>query len=128
MCNEKFVIFANDNNNNQKLKKAYETSKIKQLSSKRIYMFCFSFLCNELRILYTKRIVANIVFAWVVSHGCGIDIHKEVVATTVRTYDYLESCEFKTFTSSLTWIREWLKIINVIYVAIKNTGMYCTNI
>ena len=40
-------------------------------------------------------------FAQVVSHGCGIDIHKDVVVARVRTLEFKETCEFKTFTSSI---------------------------
>lgn len=68
--------------------------------------------------------MSNIEFAQVVSHGCGMDIHKEVVVATVRTPDYQETREFKTFTSSLTEMGEWLKSLKVTHVAMESTGVY----
>jgi transposase len=68
--------------------------------------------------------MARVEFAQVVSHGCGMDIHKEVVVATVRTPSHQETREFKTFTSSLTEMREWLKSSGVTHVAMESTGVY----
>ena len=53
--------------------------------------------------------MSDITFTQVVSRGCGMDIHKEVVVATVRGEGIKqETRSFKTFTSSLTQLREWL--------------------
>ena len=86
-------------------------------------MFCFSYLCGEYN-PQTEVTMANVEFAQVVSHGCGMDIHKEVVVATVRTPEFQETREFKTFTSSLTEMGEWLKSLKVTHVAMESTGVY----
>lgn len=86
-------------------------------------MFCFSYLCDEYN-PQTEVTMANVEFAQVVSHGCGMDIHKEVVVATVRTPEFQETREFKTFTSSLTEMGEWLKSLRVTHVAMESTGVY----
>ncbi len=68
--------------------------------------------------------MAHVEFAQVISHGCGMDIHKEVVVATVRTPDHQETREFKTFTSSLTEMGEWLKSLGITHVAMESTGIY----
>lgn len=86
-------------------------------------MFCFSYLCGKYN-PQTEVTMANVEFAQVVSHGCGMDIHKEVVVATVRTPEFQETREFKTFTSSLTEMGEWLKSLKVTHVAMESTGVY----
>ena len=68
--------------------------------------------------------MANVEFAQVVSHGCGMDIHKEVVVATVRTTESQEARESKAFTSSLAEMGEWLKSLEVAHVAMESTGVY----
>ena len=69
--------------------------------------------------------MANIQFTQVVSHGCGMDIHKEVVVATVRGEGIQqETREFNTFTSSLTQLRDWLLSLGITHVAMESTGVY----
>lgn len=63
--------------------------------------------------------MAEIQFKQVVSRGCGMDIHKEVMVATVRGEGInQETREFETFTSSLTQLREWLVSLGITHVAI----------
>ena len=61
----------------------------------------------------------------VVSRGCGMDIHKDVVVATVRGEGIKQELRsFKTFTSSLTQLREWLLSLGITHVAMESTGVY----
>lgn len=69
--------------------------------------------------------MAEVPFKQVVSRGCGMDIHKEVVVATVRGEGInQETREFQTFTSSLTQLREWLVSLGITHVAMESTGVY----
>ncbi len=69
--------------------------------------------------------MAAVEFTQVVSHGCGMDIHKEVVVATVRGEGIQkETRSFDTFTSSLTELREWLVSLGITHVAMESTGVY----
>lgn len=69
--------------------------------------------------------MADITFTQVVSRGCGMDIHKEVVVATVRGEGIKqETRSYKTFTSSLTQLREWLLSLGITHVAMESTGVY----
>lgn len=71
------------------------------------------------------EIMSAIEFTQVVSRGCGMDIHKEVVVATVRGEGIRkETRSLNTFTSSLTELREWLKSLGVTHVAMESTGVY----
>lgn len=69
--------------------------------------------------------MADIKFTQVVSRGCGMDIHKEVVVATVQgACIQQETREFNTFTSSLTQLRDWLVSLGITHVAMESTGVY----
>lgn len=69
--------------------------------------------------------MAAVEFTQVVSHGCGMDIHKEVVVATVRGEGIQkETRSFDSFTSSLTELREWLVSLGITHVAMESTGVY----
>jgi len=69
--------------------------------------------------------MADIRFTQVVSRGCGMDIHKEVVVATVQGEGIQqETREFNTFTSSLTQLRDWLVSLGITHVAMESTGVY----
>lgn len=69
--------------------------------------------------------MADIKFTQVVSRGCGMDIHKEVVVATVQgTCIRQETREFNTFTSSLTQLRDWLVSLGITHIAMESTGVY----
>jgi transposase len=55
-------------------------------------------------------------FEQVVERGCGMDVHKEIVVATIRGKDTkTQTKSFKTFTSSLIKLKEWL---------LRNKGVY----
>ena len=69
--------------------------------------------------------MAAVEFTQVVSRGCGMDIHKEVVVATVRGLGIQqETRSFGTFTSSLTELRDWLMSLGITHVAMESTGIY----
>jgi len=61
----------------------------------------------------------------VISVGCGIDVHKDVIVATVRSSskDY-QTRQFTAYTSSLTELRDWCKEEGVTHVAMESTGVY----
>lgn len=64
-------------------------------------------------------------FTQVVSVGCGIDVHKDlIVATIQKGNDIIETREFNAFTSSLKSLRDWCKDEKVTHVAMESTGVY----
>ena len=69
--------------------------------------------------------MAAVEFTQVVSRGCGMDIHKEVVVATVRGLGIpQEPRSFSTFTSSLTELRDWLMSLGITHVAMESTGIF----
>lgn len=69
--------------------------------------------------------MASVQFTQVVSRGCGMDIHKEVVVATVRGEGIpMETRTFNTFTRSLTQLRDWLVSLGITHVAMESTGVY----
>lgn len=69
--------------------------------------------------------MADVIFTRVVSRGCGMDIHKEVVVATVQCDGiHKETRKFNTFTSSLTQLRDWLVSLGITHVAMESTGVY----
>ena len=64
-------------------------------------------------------------FEQVVSRGCGLDVHKEVVVATIDGEGIRKvTREFGTFTSSLTELRDWLLEHGITHVAMESTGVY----
>lgn len=64
-------------------------------------------------------------FTQVVHRGCGIDIHRdEAVATIGGEGLRTETRSYKTFSSSLTELKEWLIENGVTHVAMESTGVY----
>ena len=64
-------------------------------------------------------------FEQLISVGCGIDVHKDVIVATIRrsSKDY-ETRQFSAYTSSLTELRDWCKENGVSHVAMESTGIY----
>src|SRR5690606_6396037 len=64
-------------------------------------------------------------FEQVITVGCGIDVHKEVLVATIRrsNKDY-ETRQFDAYTSSLTELRDWCKENQVTHIAMESTGIY----
>lgn len=64
-------------------------------------------------------------FTQVVRRGCGIDIHRDVAVATIGGEGITtETRSYKTFSSSLTELREWLIENGVTHVAMESTGVY----
>jgi transposase len=64
-------------------------------------------------------------FDQLISVGCGIDVHKDVIVATVRksNRDY-QTKSFTAFTSSLIDLRDWCKAEGVTHIAMESTGIY----
>jgi transposase len=64
-------------------------------------------------------------FEQLISVGCGIDVHKDVIVATIRksNKDY-QTKSFSAFTSSLTDLRDWCKTQSVTHIAMESTGIY----
>ena len=64
-------------------------------------------------------------FEQLISVGCGIDVHKDVMVATIRSSGKdFETRNFSGFTSSLIEMRDWLKEQQVTHVAMESTGIY----
>ena len=66
-----------------------------------------------------------VTFEQVVRVGCGIDVHKDIIVATIRKSEKeYETKEFRSYTSSLTELREWCKSEGVTHIAMESTGVY----
>ena len=64
-------------------------------------------------------------FTQVVHRGCGIDIHRDIAVATIGGEGITtETRSYKTFSSSLTELKEWLIANGVTHVAMESTGVY----
>jgi len=64
-------------------------------------------------------------FDQVVERGAGMDVHKEIIVVTIRGKGIkTETKSFKTFTSSLKRLREWLMKYGITHLAMESTGVY----
>ena len=64
-------------------------------------------------------------FTQVVQRGCGIDVHRDTAVATISGEGITtETRSFKTFSSSLTELKEWLIGNGVTHVAMESTGVY----
>ena len=64
-------------------------------------------------------------FDQVVKRGAGMDVHKEVIVVTIQGKDIkMKTKSFKTFTSSLIKLKEWLKQYDITHIAMESTGVY----
>jgi transposase len=64
-------------------------------------------------------------FEQLISVGCGIDVHKDVIVATIRksNKDY-QTKSYSAFTSSLIDLRAWCKSEGVTHIAMESTGIY----
>jgi len=66
-------------------------------------------------------------FVQLVSVGCGIDVHQNLIVASIRKSsndEEVETREFNAYTSSLKSLREWCKSEGVTHVAMESTGVY----
>lgn len=67
----------------------------------------------------------TIAFEQVVSRGCGMDVHKEIVVVTIQGRGIKTMTKsFHTYTSSLIKLRDWLKKHKITHLAMESTGVY----
>jgi len=68
---------------------------------------------------------SKVEFDQIITRGCGIDVHKEVLTATIKGKGLKEeSREFSTFTNSLKELSAWLEANGVTHVAMESTGVY----
>ncbi len=64
-------------------------------------------------------------FEQVVERGSAMDVHKDIIVATIQGKGIkTQTKSFKTFTSSLIKLREWLLKNKVTHVAMESTGVY----
>jgi transposase len=64
-------------------------------------------------------------FEQIVQRGCGLDVHKQTVVATIDGVGLTrETREFRTTTSSLKELKEWLEQAGVTHVVMESTGVY----
>jgi transposase len=67
----------------------------------------------------------KIEFTQVIERGCGIDIHKSVLVSTVQGKGIkTETRRYDAFTESIQQLRDWLKSLGITHVAMESTGVY----
>jgi transposase len=69
--------------------------------------------------------MSTVIFQQVILRGCGIDVHKDVVVAMISGEGLTtETRSYKTFSSSLTELKEWLLSNGITHVAMESTGVY----
>ena len=69
--------------------------------------------------------MAEVTFPQLIQRACGIDVHLKVVVATIDGAGIQrETRSFKTFTSSLNELKEWLLSNGVTHVGMESTGVY----
>lgn len=72
-----------------------------------------------------SKSIDKIEFDQVIEKGCGIDIHKSILVSTVRGKGIkTETRSYDAFTESIEQLRDWLKSLGVTHVAMESTGVY----
>jgi len=75
-----------------------------------------------LRAMKKKEVIE---FEQLVDCGCGMDVHKDLIVATIQGKSIkTQTQSFKTFTSSLIKLKEWLLKNGVTHVAMESTGVY----
>ena len=69
--------------------------------------------------------MAEVTFPQLIQRACGIDVHLKVVVATIDGLGITrETRSFKSFTSSLNELKEWLLSNGITHVAMESTGVY----
>lgn len=67
----------------------------------------------------------EMLFEQLISVGCGIDVHKEIIVATIRRSEKdFETRSFGSFTESIEELRDWCLQKKVTHVAMESTGIY----
>ena len=66
-----------------------------------------------------------VTFEQIVQRGCGLDVHKRTVVATIDGVGLTrETREYRTTTSSLKELKEWLERSEITHVVMESTGVY----
>lgn len=69
--------------------------------------------------------MSTVTFQQVILRGCGIDVHKDVVVATISGEGLKPGTRsYKTFSSSLTELKEWLLSKGITHVAMERPEFY----
>ncbi len=64
-------------------------------------------------------------FAQLVSRGCGLDVHKDVLVATIQGQGLrAQTRSFGAFTQDIEELADWLRTHQVTHVAMESTGVY----
>ena len=64
-------------------------------------------------------------FDQVIERGCGIDVHKSLLVSTIRgTGIKEETREYSAFTEDIQLLSDWLKEKRITHIAMESTGVY----
>ena len=64
-------------------------------------------------------------FEQVIERGCGIDVHKSLLAATIRGTGIKEDTrEYAAFTEDTELMHAWLKEHGITHIAMESTGVY----
>jgi transposase len=67
----------------------------------------------------------HIAFDQIVQRGCGIDVHRDTVVSSVMGSEIKkETRTYNTYTNSLRELRDWLKSLGITHIAMESTGVY----
>ena len=69
--------------------------------------------------------MGKIEFEQIISRGCGIDVHKNLLVATIKGEGLKEETQsYDAFTSSIESLRDWLLSHSITHVAMESTGVY----
>ncbi|MBW3545103.1 MAG: hypothetical protein KY428_05775 [Bacteroidetes bacterium] len=69
--------------------------------------------------------VSQVAFPQLISRGCGLDVHKNLIVASVSGKGQEEQTrEFAAFTEHLEELRDWLNSLSVTHVAMESTSVY----
>ena len=69
--------------------------------------------------------MSTVTFQQVIHRVCGLDVHRDVVVATISDEGLSsETRSYKTFSSSLTKLKELLLSNGITHVAMESTGVY----
>lgn len=67
----------------------------------------------------------QIEFEQIIERGCGIDVHKKVIVSTIKGTGIKEETQtFSSFTENIEQMRDWLRTNKITHVAMESTGVY----
>ncbi len=68
---------------------------------------------------------SQVEFEQIIERGCGIDVHKKVIVSTIRGTGIREDTKtFGSFTENIEQMHDWLTANKITHVAMESTGVY----